>query len=490
MKISESNGELLRGLGLVTTTAIVVGAVIGSGIFKKPNVMAETLGSPELMLIVWVVAGIVTLCGALSNAEVASIISVTGGQYKFFEVMYGRFFAWLYGWAMFIVVQTGSIASISYIFSEYSQHFIQLPHFPEAIEKSYRIDIPYIGSIFPLADFGTKLLTVCLIFFLTFINIRGVVIGGQVSAFFTIMKVSAILFIVVIAFSFGNGNFENFVKESENFERNYSANILSGLLVGLSAAFWAFDGWNNITYVAGEVKNPKRNIPLALTFGTLIVLTVYILINLAYLYILPIDKIAQSKLVAADTADAIIYGFGGAFISLAVMVSTFGTANGTIMVSARVYYSMAKDKYFFPFVSNINQKYRTPANSLFLQAIWSSILVFSGTFDILTDMLIFVSWIFYAMGAFGLFILRRKLPDIPRKYKVIGYPFVPAFFVIFALTFVIFTLLNDIYLFREGKVQIINSVFGIILVLSGLPIYLYYHIKDKSFKNSKSIYKR
>lgn len=483
-----NNEELVRGLGLVTTVAIVVGAVIGSGIFKKPTVMAQSLGSPELILLIWVIAGVITFFGALTNAEIASFISETGGQYKFFEAMYGQFFAWLYGWSMFIVVQCGSIASISYIFSDYFQFFIKLPHFSQEIEKSVRIALPFIGNIYPLEDFGTKSLTIFLIFFLTAINIRGVVLGGSVSAIFTFMKVAAILFLVLLAFGFSNGNIENFTKDSPEYLSG-KINLFTGVMVSLSAAFWAFDGWNNITYIAGEVKNPRKNIPIGLGIGTLIVIVIYLIINLAYIYVLPIVKIAESKLVAADTASQVLGVFGGSFVAFAVMVSTFGTSNGTIMVSARLYYSMAREKLFFEKIGEINKRFKTPANSLILQAIWTSILVISGTFDILTDMLIFVSWFFYAMGALGVFILRKKMPDAKRLYKVTGYPVVPAIFVIFAFCFVIFTVFSDIQMFMQGKTQIINSIFGSALVLIGIPFYFYFMKKrkfEKSVQNTSS----
>lgn len=483
-----NNEELVRGLGLVTTVAIVVGAVIGSGIFKKPTVMAQSLGSPELILLIWVIAGVITLFGALTNAEIASFISETGGQYKFFEAMYGQFFAWLYGWSMFIVVQCGSIASISYIFSDYFQFFVKLPHFSQEIEKSVRIALPFIGNIYPLEDFGTKSLTIFLIFLLTAINIRGVVLGGSVSAIFTFMKVAAILFLVLLAFGFSNGNIENFTKDSPEYLSG-KINLFTGVMVSLSAAFWAFDGWNNITYIAGEVKNPRKNIPIGLGIGTLIVIVIYLIINLAYIYVLPIEKIAESKLVAADTASQVLGVFGGSFVAFAVMVSTFGTSNGTIMVSARLYYSMAREKLFFEKIGEINKRFKTPANSLILQAIWTSILVISGTFDILTDMLIFVSWFFYAMGALGVFILRKKMPDAKRLYKVTGYPVVPAIFVIFAFCFVIFTVFSDIQMFMQGKTQIINSIFGSALVLIGIPFYFYFMKKrkfEKSVQNTSS----
>lgn len=470
--------ELIRELGYVTTVAIVVGAVVGSGIFKKPSVMAKELGSPELVLVVWVIAGLVTLFGALSNAEVASIISETGGQYKFFEAMYGPFFAWLYGWAMFIVVQSGSIASISYIFAEYSQFFFPLPHFPIEIEKGFAIHLPWLGVVYPLENIGVKLLTIGLISFLSAINFRGVVIGGNVSTVFTFIKISAILFLVLVTFAISDRGFYIFSSQTLNFQ-NGQINFLSGFLVSLSAAFWAYDGWNNITYIAGEVKHPKRTIPLALATGTLIVIAIYVIINLAYFYVLPITEVANSTLVASDVAERALAGFGGAFVAFAVMVSTFGTANGTILVSARLYYAMAKENLFFSKLSKVHPKYRTPSNSLILQAAWTSILVMSGTFDILTDMLIFVSWIFYAMGALGVFVLRKKMPNVHREYKVPFYPFIPALFVAFATAFVIFTLFNDISLYNQGKAQIVNSVVGILFVLSGIPIYFYYQKKRK-----------
>ncbi|MFN3269617.1 MAG: APC family permease, partial [Candidatus Kapaibacteriota bacterium] len=231
------------------------------------------------------------------------------------------------------------------------------------------------------------------------------------------------------------------------------------------------------------VKNPRRTIPLALTIGTIIVIAVYILINLAYLYILPIDKIANSTLVAADTATSVLGVFGGTFVSFAVMVSTFGTSNGTIMVSARLYYSMAKEGLFFKNISYVHPIFRTPSKSLLWQAIWTSVLVITGTFDILTDMLIFVSWFFYAMGALGVFILRKKMPDAKRLYKVIGYPFVPAIFVLFAFTFVIFTIFNDIQMYRSGESEFINSIFGTVLVLIGIPFYFYFMRKRRKGKD-------
>jgi basic amino acid/polyamine antiporter, APA family len=474
----KDNSGLIPRLGLFITTSIVIGAVIGSGIFKKPAVMAENLGSPELMLAIWVIAGVITLFGALTNAEIAGMIPITGGQYVYFREMYGDFFAYLYGWAIFVVIQTGSIASIAYVFAHYTGYFFEFPRLTADMEN-ISLYLPYIGHIFPLRFIGEKLVAIGLIFFLSIVNYFGVIFGGRVAGLFTSMKVAAILIIVILGFTLGEGSFSNFVEDTPGFAMNMG--LFSGIIIALSGAFWAYDGWNNITYIAGEVKNSQRNIPLALFIGTIIIITVYIIINLAYLYILPVEQMAGSKLVASDMATLVLGPLGGGLVAAAVMISTFGTANGTIMVSARVYFAMSREKLFFKRIGNIHEKYKTPANSLLFQAVWTAILILSGTFEILTDMLIFISWIFYAMGAYGVFVLRKKWPDVERPYKVFGYPYIPIIFIIFAGAFVFFTMYNDIINYNQGKTEIINSLFGIVLVLTGIPFYLYFNRKRKIF---------
>lgn len=470
---------LLPSLGLFTTLSIVVGAVIGSGIFKKPASMAGQLGSPELLIGVWVLAGIVTLFGALTNAEIAGMISRTGGQYIFFQRMYGNFMAYLYGWAVFAIIQTGSIASITYVFSQYFEEFFPLMRLSEDTVQSVVIHIPFIGVIKPLADFGVKLLTIGVIVGLTAANYLGVRFGGTIQNIFTVMKVAAMLFLVAAGFLVGSGSVSHFTLDAATGVPSGGPLVLA-LVAALSGAFWAYDGWNNITYIAGEVREPQRTIPRALLFGTLIIISVYVLINLAYLYLLPIDTMAASQLVATDAARAIFSDKGAGLIAAAVMISTFGTANGTILASARVYFAMARERMFFPSIGAIHPKFRTPGNALILQAVWTSILVLTGTFDTLTDMLIFVSWIFYALGAFGVFILRRTMPDTPRPYRVWGYPFVPAIFVVFACIYVAFTLYGDITAYAEGRAEIINSVFGLILVGMGIPFYIYFRSNNKN----------
>jgi len=474
--MEKNKGELIRKLGFYTSLAIVVGAVIGSGIFKKPAFMADSLGSPEWMLIIWIVAGIITLFGALTNAEVAGILPKTGGQYIFFKEMYGNLTAYLYGWAMFAVVQCGSIASITYVFSEYFQYFIVLPKFSENIELSYYLYLPGIGKIYPLMDIGVKLLTIGVISFLSFVNYFGVKFGGKVTSIFTTAKVIAIITLVAFCFIFANGSANNFTADNINFQSG-SIGLLGGIIAALSAAFWAYDGWNNITYLSGEIKQPQKNLPKALALGTIIVIGIYILINLAFLYVLPTEQMANSKLVAADAAKNAIGWAGGGMIAAFVMISTFGTSNGTIMASARLYWAMSRDKLFFNSIGDTHPKYFTPSNSIIWQCVWSSVLVLSGSFDNLTDMLIFVSWVFYAMGAVGVFVLRKKMPNVERPYKVFGYPYIPIIFIIFATLFVIITLYNDVINYSTGQSQIINSLFGTLLVLLGLPLYYWFKRK-------------
>ena len=480
----QNRGSLLPRLGLFTTIMIVVGAVIGSGIFRTPGGMAESLigtgsATPFLLLGIWLLAGLITLLGALSNAEVASMIPETGGQYIYFEKMYGPFPAYLYGWSVFSVIQTGSIAAIAYVFAEYSIRFFGIGDVgtnPEA----FSFHLPFIGDIRPAFELNAKLIAAGVILLLTTINYFGVKFGGAVQNFFTVSKVLAILLLVLFAFIFSDGGSTLNLRTSSAVTSGETLLIIA-IAAALQGAFWTYDGWNNVTYIAGEVRSPQRNIPRALIVGLGTIITVYILINLAYAYVLPIDQMATSKLVASDVADK-LFTNGGTWIALLVMISTFGTTNGTILASARVYFSMARKNVFPRFLGNVHERYQTPAASLFTQCAWSIMLVFSGTFDTLIDMLLFVSWIFYAAGAYGLFVLRKKYPGAERPYRVPLYPFVPALFILFALAYLALTLYNDIDTYikatEAGEPALINSVMGLVLVLIGGLIYFYYRRKN------------
>ena len=456
--------HLLRQLGLYAAVAVVVGSMIGSGIFKKSAKMAESLDSPELLMGAWILAGVVTCFGALSNAEVAGMFPEAGGQYVFFRRIYNRFVAFLYGWAIFAVIQTGSIASIAYVFAEYLDHFVKLPVLAPELD-GYTVEFLGFIPLQPLHQLGIKLVTVVTIVTLTGVNVLGVRLGGHVQSVFTTVKVAAVAGMVLLVFGLGGGDVANFTVAGPGATRLDAGMLalVAGMGVALSGAFWSYDGWNNITFLAGEVREPERNLPRALFIGTATVVGVYLLVNLAYLYMIPMGQMAGSKLIARDVMQKAMGPAGAALISALVMVSTFGSTNGSILASSRVSFAMAADGLFFSPLARIHPRFATPAVALVAQCVWACVLVFSGSFDQLTDMLIFVSWIFYALAAAGVFVLRRKLPDQHRPYRVWGYPFVPAVFVVFASAYVVVTLMGNVR----------DTALGLLLVALGLPLYLW-----------------
>jgi basic amino acid/polyamine antiporter, APA family len=467
MQNSTRKTELVRGLGVTTAVMIVAGSMIGSGIFRKPATMAGQLMSPELLIIVWILAGLITFIGALTNSEIAGMIDATGGQYVYFRKMYGDATAFFYGWSILAVIQTGSQAAIAYVFAEYLGYFIKYPQLPQSIQH-FSFYIPVIGKIFPFIQFGTKAVAILCIIFLTAVNYIGVVFGGAVQNVITFIKIGSIILLAILLFVFGSGSMSN-VYHNFILPPAVSNNLFVIIGLALAGAFWAYDGWNNVTFVAGEIKDPQRNVPKALLFGTLIVIGVYVLINLAFLYVLPVNIMAKTPLVAASAAQVIFGKSGADLISIVVIISTFGALNGSILSTARVQFAMSKDNLFFKKIGEIHPKFGTPHISLLVQGIWACLLVMSGTFDTITDYVIFAAWLFYALGAFGVFVLRKKMPDTPRPYKVWGYPYLPAIFVIFSLLFLINTLVSDTS----------EAAMGLLLILLGLPFYFYWKYKVK-----------
>lgn len=456
--MSTSENELARRLTLTSSIYIVVGSMIASGIFLTPQNVASSVQIPGIMIFVWILTGLLTLAGALTNAEIASILPEAGGQYVFFRVTYNDLVAFLYGWTTFIVYQTGSIAAIAVAFAKYLGYFVDLPNFSAEIEAW---KLPLLGNIYPLKDIGVSLVAISAIGILAVVNYFGVHFGGFVVNLFTILKIIAIGGIIVLSFSSNVGSVENFFPV---WGVPSNGDLIGAIGIAMIATLWSYDGWNSLTYLAGEIIEPKKNIPRALIFGTLIVIIIYVATNLAYLYILPISKIATSKLVAADVMDVLYSGYGGAIISAMVMISTFGAVNATSLTTARVFFAMAKDKLFFKGMEKVHPKYKTPARSLIVQAVWASVLTLTGTYDQIFTYVIFAGWIFYALGGFAIFILRKKMPDAKRGYIVPGYPYVPIIFILVATWFVINTILN----------QTTDSIVGLFLVLAGIPFYLYW----------------
>jgi len=470
--------KLDRTFGLWSAVSIVIGGIIGSGIFMKPALMASQVGSPLLLIGIWVFAGVLTLLGALSNAEVAAMMPETGGQYVFFQKMYGDFIAFLYGWAAFAVFNTAGVASIAYIFATYAEYFVKLPRLSADAEKIVYLFIPGIGRIYPFENLGVKSLTILVIGGLTLVNYRSTRSGGKLQVVFTALKIAAIAFLIVGLLFSPNGSAHNIVTPSTTHHLTGWPLIIA-IVAATSGAFWGYDGWNNVTFIAGEIKNPRRNIHLALLLGLTATIAVYGLLNLAFVYMLPIDRIASSNLVASDAATVAFGYIGGGLIAAMVIVSTFGTTNGNILATARVSFAMALEKRFFSWTGVVHPRFHTPGNALVLHALWTSLLVLSGSFDMLTDMLVFVSWLFYGLSAFGVFILRRKMPDAERPYRVWGYPFVPALFVIATVIFLVLTLFHDINDYWAGRTPLINSLFGLLLTALGIPLYWYFRRVNK-----------
>ncbi|HEX4958993.1 MAG TPA: amino acid permease [Lacibacter sp.] len=462
--------QLQRTLSLTSVIALVIGGVIGSGIFMKPAVMASQLGSPLLLLGVWVVAGIITLFGALTNAEAAAMFPETGGQYIFFQKMYGNGFAFLYGWSAFAVFNTAGNASIAYVCSTYADYFLHLPQLNSSTVASVQLHIPFIGTIYPLQNIGIKLLTVFLIVLFTWINTRSVQWGAGVQRFLTALKVTAILVLIFGIFFSGNGSSEHLFQKLSNAPQGFS--VIPAFMAATAGAFWAYDGWNNITFIAGEIKHPQKVIPKSLLFGLSTCILIYALLNYAFILALPVDAMATSSFIGADAASAIWGSTGAALIVLLVVASTLGTTNSNVLATARVTFAMGSESKWFQAAQKVHPVFQTPAHALWINAGWTIVLIFSGSFDMLTDMLIFVSWLFYGMSALGVIILRFKMKHTERPYKVWGYPLVPVVFVLFTFFFLVSTVYTDIMNYRSGTTPIINSLFGLLIAAVGIPVYI------------------
>ncbi|MBO9634076.1 MAG: amino acid permease [Chitinophagaceae bacterium] len=461
-----------RMLGFWSATSIVVGSIIGSGVFMKPATMAAQTASPVWLALVWVLAGIFSLFGGLIYAEVGAMFPQTGGLYIFFQKMFGDFFAFMYGWAGFAVINTASVAAISFVCAQYADFFLHLPRFSEATEKAVIWHIPLLGNLYPLENAGVKSLAIALILGLTWLNYRSVKAGGIVQVISTLIKVGVIILLVFGIFCSGNGSLQHFVQPSSHPKEGWQ--LIGGLVAALTGAFMAYDGWVNVTFVGGEIKDPQRNIPRSLLFGLLSCIIIYLLVNQAYLYVLPVDRMAGSSLVAADAIAIAMGETSGAVVAAMIVICTFGAINGNTMTEARVTYAMGKDHLFFSFTGKEHPKYRTPGNALWLHFAWASLLVISGSFDMLADMFTFIAWVAYIFGAIGVFVLRRKMPDHPRPYKVWGYPVVPLLFIAFATFYVVSTIMNDVNKYNSGETRVINSLLGLAITALGVPLYLYF----------------
>ena len=433
--------KLKRVLSLLDATMINTGGIIGSGIFMVPATVALYTHSSSLFFLVWILGGIVSLFGALSVAELGAAMPRTGGQYVYLSEAYGPIWGYLYGWSAVAVINTASIAAVGVAFSE------------------------YLGFFIPMTDVSIKGIAVVIITTLTIINIIDVKSGARFQNLFTFTKLGGIFGIILLGLCMGGGNAGNL---KPIFSDLSYTSLVGPLGLAMVAVLWTFDGWIFVTYVAGEIKNPGRNIPLSLILCMIIVVSVYLALNFVLVYILGFNGMINSNLVMSDAASVFLGKSGAIVVTVIILISLLGANNGFVLTSARINYAMARDNRFFKQAAFIHPKFQSPANALIIQCVWACVLTFTGTFNQLITYIIFASWIFYGMSAGAVIILRKKKPDMERPYQTPFYPWIPIIFILFAIFLTVNTILEAP---RDAAI-------GTGLILAGLPLYYYWKKND------------
>lgn len=465
---------LQKRIGFWAATAIITGSVIGSGVFMKPASMAAVLGSPVWLTLAWVLAGLFSLFGALIFAEAGAMMPQNGGLYVYFRQMFGPFFAFLYGFAAFAVINTASVAAIAFVCVQYADFFLHLPRLDAATELSVAWHLPGLGTLYPLKDIGIKAVAVALVMGLTLLNYLSVRAGSLFQVVATFLKFAVIAGLIAGIFFAGKGDVAHFVQA---VQPKQGMGLVAAMITAMTGAFFAYDGWINVAAIAGEMKQPQRNIPRSLLVGVLACMAVYVLVNQAYLYALPVEAVAQSSLVAADAMSVTWGTTGAALISAMIVICTLGAVNGNIMACCRITWQMGQDKVFVPWAGKVHPRFATPGNALWLHGIWTSLFIMTGSFDMLTDMYVFVTWIAYLLGAVGVMRLRKTMPDMPRPYKTWGYPWLPMLFIAFSAFYLCVTLYTEVDNYLSGKAPVINSLLGMAITALGIPLYFYYRRK-------------
>jgi basic amino acid/polyamine antiporter, APA family len=451
MPTETSRTELKRDLGTWPAMSIVVGTVIGSGIFLVPKTMIQRVGSVEWVFVIWVVGGLLSLAGALSYAELAAAMPEAGGEYVFLREAYGPMWGFIYSWTQMWVAKSGSIATLATGFFVYLSNF-----FAPLDTVFYTIPLPLGPNGGPLELRWGQLFAIGLIAFLGWLNYFGVKLGGGVQVTVTAIKV--ILIAVVIAAGLLVGHAHTAPATP------VAVATFSGFIAALVAALWAYDGWNNVSMVSSEIRDPQKNLPLALIGGTLAVIAIYMLANAAYFRVMTPHEVAGADRVAADMMRKIWHAPGANAVSIAAMISIFAALNGSILTGSRVPYAAAREGYFFSAIGYVNPKYHTPGVSIAALSAWAGVLVLTGKYDDLFNLVIFASWILYGMTAAAVIVLRIKRPEMVRPYRTLGYPVVPILFVAGASVLLLTTI-------RDRPRE---SLMGIVLILLGLPFYFYW----------------
>jgi len=472
--------ELTRGLGLFDSTMLVAGSMIGTGIFIVSSDMARELGSPGWLLVSWIVTGVLTLAAALSYGELAAMMPRAGGQYVYLREALSPLWGFLYGWTLFLVIQTGTAAAVGIGFARY----LGILWSPIS-ESSYLIPPIHIGSGYAVSLSTAQLVGLLVIAFLTWTNTRGIQYGKSIQNVFTCAKISALLGVIGLGFTLG----WHWDAVRAHFSQAWTAHGQTPIVAGLSAAtgfglfialgvsqvgsLFSADAWNNITFTAGEVRDPKRNVPLSLALGTFIVIALYLLANVAYLVVLPLDQVqhAPSDRVAGAMLEVIFPRIGAALMAIAIMVSAFGCINGLLFSGARAYFAMARHGLFFRRAAIVNRNH-VPGASLVMQGLWTGFLMLVRTYDPATgvygnlysnllDYVVSAALIFYILTIGSVFVLRRRLPNAERPYRAFGYPVVPALYILGAAL-----ILGMLFVYRTS-----TTIPGLIIVLLGVPVY-------------------
>lgn len=445
----------MRALGLWAAVAIVVGTMVGTGIFLKPSEMASVGRSVSVVYAAWIVGGLLSLFGALSFAELGAALPEAGGQYAYLRKGLGPVWGFLFGWMHSTVGESSSAASIAAGFARFFSFLVPAIAAPIF---AWHLTNPFTGNPYVFEFTWTQPVAVAAIFVFTVINYLGVKLGGRVQVALTITKVAAVLAIVAAGFIFGHGSLEHFHPWWPTIGK---AGVMGGFFAAMAAALWAYDGWEDLNRVGSEIENPQRNIPRALIGGTLLVAGLYLLFNAVCFYALPFGAVAASSHVASDVVASFAGSGAAKWITIAMVVSALGTLNSSLLSGARVPYAMARDGLFFHVTGIVHPKFRTPAGALVFQGSIACLMALTGTFEELTSLFVFAAWIFYALSVVSMFRLRKIAPDLPRPYRTWGYPVVPAVFVIGA-----FALTVNILIERP-----IRSSIGLALILSGLFFY-------------------
>ncbi len=455
---------LVRQLGLFDAIMVMVGIVIGSGIFVTTGIMAKTLPSAGWILLAWGVGGLLTMAGALTYAELGAALPEAGGQYVYLREAYGPMAGFLFGWILFLVYMTGGIAGLALAFAEYFGYF-----FPALSIQNTLISTHFhgFGLELPITLSAGQLIGVGVIVLLSVVNFLGVVFGKTVQNLLTVLKIGILLVIISFGFTLGKGH--GFAFQLRGGTSLEGSSLLMGFGVALVAVIWAYDGWNNVNFVAGEIKNPRRNLPLALILGTLLVTVLYILINIIYFYALPFGETVGVVRIAEKATSALFGTSTGALISAAVMVSVFGSLNGSILTGPRVYYAMARDGLFFRKGERIHPRFHTPGFAIAIQALWASFLTLIGTFEQIFTFAMFMAILFWIAAAAAVFTLRKTRPDLPRPYKTWGYPVVPLVFILASSGILLNTLIE----------RPVEALAGIGLTLAGIPVYFFWRNRNR-----------